>query len=91
MDDFDKLLLDYIVAISAPTVAPHFAALAIIAVIALAIAVMASQVLVVAVLRLSPIAFAMVVPLESSRPRNATFPGSARARAPSLAGVFIRA
>jgi len=27
VDDFDKLLLDYIVAISAPTFAPHFAAL----------------------------------------------------------------
>jgi len=85
------MLFDYVVALSAPSLAPHLIAFAVLAVIALAIAVTASLVLVLRVLRTSPVALACVVALETSRRIATRFFSDARARAPSLTGEFIRA
>jgi hypothetical protein len=93
MDEFERMLFEYLVTISVPGLAPHLGMITLaVAVGVLALAVIAATLLhVIRVLRFRAAPVIRSTPIEVPAPAGRIVRGPARARAPSSPGEFAHA
>jgi len=92
VDDFERLLLEYLVALSAPSLVPYLAVVALVVAVAVLAAVVTVVLLhIIGALRFRAAPSVRVTRPESPRPKSSAIRGPVRARAPSLSGEFARA
>ena len=93
MDDFERMLFEYLVTVTAPGLAPHLGVITLaVAVAVLALAAVAVVLLyVILVLRFRATPVVRATPLAVVAPRDRAVRGPVRARAPSGTGEFAHA
>ena len=92
MDDFERMLFEYLVTVSVAGLGPQLAVLALVVAVAmLAIAVSAVLLQLIGVLRFRAAPSVLAPWFDTHRPTSTVFRGPARARAPSIVGEFARA